>query len=426
MKGIMITAPSSGSGKTMITAALLRAMLNLDFDVCAFKTGPDYIDTAFLKEASKKDAGNLDMHLQGKKGIRKAISMGSGEYCVIEGAMGYFDGIYNTFENSSYDISKELEVNSILVYTPEAEMFSAIPKIKGMAEFPGSTIKAVILNRVSEGYYNMLKEQIEKYTGLYVLGFVPELKDIQIESRHLGLLQSMEIEDMDARLEKAAEVIKKNIDMELLFKLMKDIDSMPIEYPKKTNYKIAIAKDKAFSFYYRENIKLLSSCCSVEYFSPLKDSSLPECDLLYLGGGYPEVFRNELSDNKPMLNSIKAFAERDGFIYAECGGFMYLTEYIEDSPMVGVFKGKSTMTKKLQNFGYANIALKEDCVLGKRGDIIPAQEFHKSISEVQGNTIYRVNNTLGDRVWQCGYSYKNVLAGYPHINFLCLEGRHIR
>jgi len=418
MKGIMITAPSSGSGKTMITVGILRAMINMGIDVCAFKTGPDYIDTAFLKEASKKDAGNLDLHLQGEYGIKKSIHMGEGEYCIIEGAMGYFDGKYNTFENSSYDISNHLKVNSILVYTPEAEMFSAVPKIKGMADFENSTIKAVILNKVSERYYNMLKPQIEKYTGLYVLGHLPEINDIQIESRHLGLVQNMEIEDMDIRIEKAAEIIKKNIDMEFLIELMKDIEDMPIEYPERRNIKVAIAKDKAFSFYYRENLKLFSSCCSVEYFSPLRDSSLPECDLLYLGGGYPEVFRKELSGNKLMLASIKAFAEKGGYIYAECGGFMYLTDYIEDCSMVGIFKGRSIMTKHLQHFGYADIMLKEDCMLGKKGDKLTVHEFHKSASEVVGNTLYRVSNTNGDKVWYCGHSHKNVLAGYPHLNFL--------
>jgi cobyrinic acid a,c-diamide synthase len=418
MKGIMITAPGSGSGKTMITVGILRALLNMGFDVCAFKTGPDYIDTAFLKEASKKEAGNLDLHLQGEEGLKKSLHMGEGEYCVIEGAMGYFDGIYNTFENSSFDISRQLNVNSILVYTPEAEMFSAVPKIKGMAEFEGSTIKGVILNRVTEKHYKMLKVQIEKYTGLYVLGFVPEIHDMEIESRHLGLVQSMEIIDMDIRIEKAAEAIQKNIDIEFLINIMEDIEDMPAEYPEKRNIKVAIAKDKAFSFYYRENLKLLSNCCSVEYFSPLRDGSLPECDLLYLGGGYPEVFRRELSDNKSMLSSIKAFAQSGGCIFAECGGFMYLTEYIEGSSMAGIFEGRSIMTEKLQHFGYADIRLKEDCMLGKKGDRLTAQEFHKSVSEVNGNTLYRLNNTMGENVWHCGYSYKNVLAGYPHINFL--------
>ncbi len=402
----------------MVTIGIIRALLNMGFDVCGFKTGPDYIDTAFIKEASKKDAGNLDMHLQGRDGVKKSLYMGEGEYCVIEGAMGYFDGLYNTFENSSYDISRLLGVNSILVYTPDKEMFSAVPKIKGMAEFEGSTIKGVILNRVSEKVYGMLKGQIEKYTGLFVLGYIPQIDDIEIKSRHLGLVQSAEIDDMEDRIEKVASAIRKNIDMKLLVNLMEDICGMPYEHVEKRNIKAAVAMDKAFSFYYRENLKLLAESCSVGYFSPIKDNSLPECDFLYIGGGYPEIFRHELSGNKEMLSSIKSYAKDGGCIYCECGGFMYLTEQIEDCSMVGIFKGKTMLTNKLQRFGYIDIQLKSDCMMGKRGDKLTAHEFHKSISDVKAPALYSIRKTMGDKTWECGYSYKNVLAGYPHINFL--------
>lgn len=403
----------------MITVGILRALVNSGLDVCAFKTGPDYIDTAFLKAASRKEAGNLDMHLQGKAGTRQSILMGDGECCMIEGAMGYFDGKHNTFENSTYEISRHLKVNSVLVYTPEAEMFTAVPKIKGMSEFQDSTIKGLILNKVSENYYLLLKEQIEKYTSLKVLGYMPELKAIEIESRHLGLVQSMEIEDIEEKMDRAAEAVSKTIDLELLLELMEDIDSeVEVEYPEKREIKVAVAMDKAFSFYYRENLELFSKCCSVEYFSPLVDSSIPECDLLYLGGGYPEVFRQELSGNRSMLSSIRAFAENGGVIFAECGGFMYLTEHIEGSPMVGLFPGGSSMTKRLQRFGYADISLKKDCMLGRKGDRLTCQEFHKSVSEVEGETLYEVMSSCREKTWNCGYSIGNVLAGYPHINFL--------
>jgi len=390
----------------------------MGFDICGFKTGPDYIDTAYIKEASKKAAGNLDMHLQGRIGVKEALHMGLGEYCVIEGAMGYFDGIYNTFENSSYDISKHIGVNSILVYTPGAEMFSAVPKIKGMADFEGSTIKGVILNRVSERYYSMLKLQIEKYTGLFVLGYIPQIDDIEIKSRHLGLVQSIETDDAEERIEKIADIIRKNIDMELLVRLMEDIEDIPLGYLEKRDIKAVVARDKAFSFYYAENLKLLENSCYVEYFSPINDSSLPECDFLYIGGGYPEVFRYELSGNEPMLSSVKSYADSGGCIYGECGGFMYLTEYIEDCGMAGIFEGKTVLTKKLQRFGYIDIELKSDCMLGKKGDRLTAHEFHKAVSYTKGTALYSIKKTMEDRVWECGYCCKNVLAGYPHINFL--------
>lgn len=419
MKGIMITAPASGSGKTVVTMGIIRALADTGFNVCGFKTGPDYIDTAFIRTVSGKDAGNLDMHLQGLDGMKMSLSMGEGDYCVIEGAMGYFDGIYNTYENSSFDIAKSLNVNAILVYTLQGEMFSAVPKIKGMADFPGSTIKAVILNRVSEKTFKLLKEPIRKYTGLHLLGFIPKMSDLELKSRHLGLIQSIEVDDINNRIQMAADIIKQNIDLNLLVNLMEEVDFIPVEYPPVRKITVAVARDPAFSFYYRENLKLLSKCCNIEYFSPLTDRELPHCDILYLGGGYPELYKTELAANRTMLASIKAFADRGGCIYAECGGFMYLMEYIEDSRMAGVFPGKSLMTDKLQNFGYIDIELKNDCMLGKAKDRLTGHEFHKSITVLSNpDTVYSIKKNKGDAAWSGGYRYKNVLAGYPHISFL--------
>ena len=421
MKGIMITAPSSGSGKTTVTMGIIRALKRTGKQVACFKTGPDYIDTAFLKEASGLEAGNLDMHLQGQGGMKSAFSLAAGDLCVIEGAMGYFDGIYNTYQNSSYEISKVLDVNCVLVYTPKGEMFSAIPKIQGMAAFEGSKIKGIILNKVSRHYYTLLKEQIEKYTAVKVLGFVPHLKEIEIKSRHLGLVQSTEMQDIHRKIDKAARTIAETVDMNELMDLM---TPMPRPIPhapcpaKKHNITVAIAKDKAFSFYYRENLFMFERACNVVYFSPLYDRQLPPCDLVYLGGGYPEVFKEALSQNIGMLDAIKTFAEDGGCIYGECGGLMYLTAGIENYPMAGVFKGQSVMTEKLQRFGYIDIVLKEDCMLGQAGETLTAHEFHRSVSEVEGQAVFHIRKTMGSKTWACGYTYKNVLAGYPHINFL--------
>jgi cobyrinic acid a,c-diamide synthase len=397
---------------------ILRCLVNHGIDACAFKTGPDYIDTSFLKMASGKDAGNLDMFLQGKKGIRQALSLSHSEYAVIEGVMGYFDGIYNTFENSSYDIAKELNINSVLVYTPEGEMFTAIPKIKGMAEFPGSGIKCVILNNVSESYYKLLKEQIEKFTGVRVLGYLPKDENFALESRHLGLIQCEEIEKIDEIIDKIAEKVSRYIDINAIINLMKEVNTEEFPHVSKTDLKISVASDKAFSFYYRENIKLISDACSVNYFSPLKDEKVPECDILYIGGGYPEVFKEELSENTSMLSSVKQYSKSGGIIYAECGGLMYLLNDIEGFKMSGVLDGKSTITDRLQHFGYADIELKKDCLLGKRGDHLKGQEFHKSVSQVNLDTVYNVKSPMTDYYWNCGYEFNNAFAAYAHINFL--------
>lgn len=428
MKSIMITAPSSGSGKTLITMGLIRALKKRGYSVSAFKTGPDYIDTAFLAAASGdnpyealdnyRKAGNLDIHLQGEEGILQSLSLAEGELSVIEGAMGYFDGVYNTYINSSYDIARKINVNSVLVYTPKGEMFSAVPKIKGMAEFEDSTLKAIILNKVTQQYYELLKEQIEKHTKLKVLGYIPKIEEFEIKSRHLGLIQSREINELESIIEKAAEYINQNIDIDLLFELMSNIHKYKELNYKRRDITVAIALDKAFSFYYRENLQLLHKTCNVVYFSPLKDKVLPKCDLLYLGGGYPEVYKDELSRNTFMRESIKNYIEGDGCVYAECGGFMYLAKYIEDKEMIGIFQAKSSMTPRLQRFGYIDITLDSDCILGSKGDKLTAHEFHKSITEINEEGIYKIQKTMGQKRWSCGYLYKNVLAGYPHINFL--------
>lgn len=418
MKTVLITAPSSGSGKTTITMGILRAIRNKGLDVCAFKTGPDYIDRAFLEKACKGRVGNLDIHLQGKEGMLSALGFSSSEYCVVEGAMGYFDGMHNTYVNSSYDISRELGISSVLVYTPEAELFSAVPKIKGMAEFGASSIKAVLFNNVSEGYYQLLKDALEKHTDIKVLGYLPRLNSVELKSRHLGLVQSIEVEDMEERLEELAKGVEATIDLEAIIGMMKDIPAGDTPDIGKYDIKVAIAMDKAFSFYYTENLDILEKSCEVVYFSPLEDESLPKCDLLYLGGGYPEVFKEQLAGNSAMLASIREFSRSGGHVYSECGGFMYLTGSIDGAEMAGVFPGESRMTESLQNFGYEDIILKKDCMLGSKGDIITAQEFHRSVSEIEGETIFEISKSMGSGTWEGGYIYKNTYGGYSHINFL--------
>ncbi len=402
----------------MVTMGLVRALKNRGYKLSCFKTGPDYIDTAFLAAAAGKEAGNLDLHLQGRVGMKQAFSLADGDLCVVEGAMGYFDGIYNTYEGSSYAVSKELDINTLLVYTPQGEMFTAIPKIKGIVDFEESKIKGVILNRVTMSTYELLKEQIEKYTRVAVLGFLPKMDDLELKSRHLGLVQSMEIVNLEEQIDRMAQAIGAGVDLKAIINLMSDVTGLPFPCPAKRKITVAVARDRAFSFYYRENLRLFETACEVQYFSPLTDNQLPDCDLLYLGGGYPEVFRDQLAANRLMLASIKDHADRGGCIYAECGGMIYLNEQIEDSAAVGIFKGVSKLTDKLQRFGYIEITLLEDCLLGSAGSVLSAHEFHKSQCATEEKEIFQIKKTMGTKTWSCGYRYKNVLAAYPHINFI--------
>lgn len=418
MKAIMITAPSSNTGKTTLTLGIVRAIKNRGLDISAFKTGPDFIDTKYLAVASGKRAGNLDMHLMGKEGMKESIGMNPGEYAVIEGAMGYFDGIYNTFENSSFDISKELEIPAILVYSPKGEMFSAIPKIKGMVDFPMSKIKGIILNKVGKDMFLLLKEKIEEYIDIKVLGYIPYDLSLEVESRYLGLTQAYENPNLDQLISRASEVVEETIDIDEILKMSNEIDTPIYEYQEKRNIRVAVAYDEAFNFYYNENLNLLENICHIEYFSPLKDKEVPDSDLVIIGGGYPELYAKELSENIAMIESIGKEIESGKYVIAEGGGFMYLVSSIEDHPMCNIFDGKSTMKDRLQRFGYVDMTLNKDIIIGERGTFITGNEYHRSIIDIGDKPVFDIKKPKGKREWQCGYTYKNVLAYYQHINFL--------
>lgn len=414
----MIVAPSSNSGKTSISLAIIRALKNRNIDVSAFKTGPDFIDTKLMEIASKKNAHNLDIHMMGEKGLKESMSMNIGQVGIVEGVMGYFDGIYNTFENSSYDISKKLDIPAILVYTPKGEMFSAIPKIRGMVEFEDSKIKGIILNKTSKSMYLLLKEQIEKYIGIEVLGYLPKDQRIKLESNSLGLDTCQDPKDIEEYLDYLGERVEESLDIDRILDFGNSIDLKPYKYPEKRNIKIAIAYDEAFNFYYRENLNLLENICHVEYFSPLNDKDIPDADLIYIGGGYAEDYKNQLNTNVDMRRKLKSIADNGGYILAESAGLMYLLDTIEDMKMTGILKGNGIKTDKLERFGYVNIEFMEDNILGKPGDLLKGQEFHKTKIDTDEKEIFQINKPMSKRNWTCGYKYKNTLGYFQHINFL--------
>ncbi|MFA7534320.1 MAG: cobyrinate a,c-diamide synthase, partial [Tissierellaceae bacterium] len=216
-----------------------------------------------------------------------------------------------------------------------------------------------------------------------------------------------------------ANIAEKTVSIDKILKLASEIQVKPYVYEKKRDIKVAIAYDEAFNFYYNENLKLLETICVVEYFSPIKDKKVPEADLIYLGGGYPELYKEELAANRSMIKSIRNKAESGTFILAEGGGLMYLLSSIEGYSMCGIFKGHGQMTNSLQRFGYVDIELKEDTILGGKGDIIKGNEYHKSIADIDHDPLFSITKPKDNsRRWECGYSFRNVLAYYQHINFL--------
>ncbi|WP_238899863.1 cobyrinate a,c-diamide synthase [Clostridium sp. YIM B02500] len=447
MRSIIISSNCSGGGKTTFTLGLMKVLKSRNFHVQGYKVGPDYIDTAFHKAVTGIASRNLDTFLMGEEGVKKSFQKGSGNIGIIEGVMGLYDGIGASEKGSTYHVSKLLgNMPIVLVLSPKGQSASICAEISGFKNYKDANIVGVVLNSVSEKYYNLLKYAIEKNCNIKVFGYIPKTPEIAVSSRHLGLVQSMEILNLEEKLDICANLMEKYVDIDGIinatqeykistdgdlnnsFKAddkQKSFESLK-EESKNRNLKIGVALDKAFSFYYKDNLEALENLGEVVYFSPINDKELPQnLDFLYIGGGYPEVFKKELENNYSMRKSIKEALDSGLRCYAECGGLMYLTESIDGSEMVGFFHGNSTMTNKLQNFGYCKVKIDNKCFNNKGLEDnefeVNAHEFHKSKVDLDEDNVYEVEKTLynGEVLkWKCGYFKNNTLGGYAHINFL--------
>ena len=415
MKTMIISSNCSGGGKTTFTLGLMKALKNRNYYVQGYKVGPDYIDTGFHTEITGKVSRNLDLHLMGEEGVKASFSRGKGDLAVIEGVMGLYDGRGLDESCSTYSVSKVLDNSPILlVITPKAQSVTLCAEINGIKNFKNANIVGVVLNCISAGFYKLLKPAIEIHCGLKVFGYIPKDDELKLECRHLGLVQSVEVGNLNKKIDYLSEIIEKHIDLDGIIESFKEVKSFEDNYHlSKSNKRIAVAFDEAFRFYYKENLELLEEAGEVIYFSPLRDKKIPEdIDFLYLGGGYPEVFKETLSKNTEMLNSIKEALDNGLKCYAECGGLMYLTGNIDNVNMVGFLNGNSEMTKSLNRFGYATLLFKNI--------EINCHEFHKSKVNLNEETMYDVIKTsyTGEKInWRCGYKKNNTLAGYPHVHF---------
>lgn len=430
MKGIVISSNSSGGGKTTVTLGLMKALKNRNFKVQSYKVGPDYIDSAFHSKITGNPSRNLDLFIMGEEGLKASFSRGNGDVAVVEGVMGFYDGKGIDTSYSTYEVSEILNLPTVLVLSPKAQSATLCAEINGILNFRKNNICGIILNNISPSYYTLLKTTIEANCNIKVFGYLPKNDNLKLQSRHLGLVQSSEVEDLQEKIQLCAELLEEYVDIDGLLEEFTETQKYEDRFHfENRNLKIAIAMDKAFSFYYKENLELLEELGEVQYFSPLNDESLPKnIDFLYLGGGYPEVFYEELSRNKSMTKSIREALENGLRCYAECGGMMYLTKHIyneneEESnkdSLVGFFNGNSYMTKRLQNFGYATVNINVDSEILHKGLKINCHEFHKSYVDNEEDKIYDVvkENYLGNlKSWQCGYVKNNTLGAYAHVHF---------
>ncbi len=438
MKKILIAGTNSGVGKTTISLGIMQALTKRNLKVQPYKVGPDYIDPSYHTFITGRYSRNLDSYMLDDEKIKYIVknSSNNADISVIEGVMGLYDGYGIDLDDctSSYT-SKLLKAPVILVINAKAMATSAAAMVLGYKMLDTNVnIAGVITNNVrSESHYNMLKEAIEKYTGVEVLGYFPPNKDFSLESRHLGLVPSMEIETLKIKFDNLADEIEKYINIDRILEIAEteefdtdfNLDNF-IEDNQMNNKTIAVAYDKAFNFYYRENIELFEKLgLNIKYFSPMEDRQLPKCDYIYIGGGFPEIFGKELHENKEIRQAILSAHEKNIPIYAECGGLMYLGSKLEDNnknvfDMVGIFNGCSKMTSSLKRFGYCLGEATEDTILSKKGEIIKGHEFHHSIFESDEKCAYHMQKIKADKVvdeWAGGYSKNNTLATYLHTHF---------
>lgn len=437
----MICAPSSGSGKTLITCALLRILERHGHRCASYKCGPDYIDPMFHSKVLSIPSRNLDLFLMGEEGIARALEKGSygKDIGVLEGVMGFYDGMKaDSVEGSSYDICRITATPAILVVNCRGMSKSVVALIKGFADYDKEgLIKGVILNNVSPMIADSLKKDIEDELRIPVIGALPKLSERFLESRHLGLVMPSEIEDVLAKIDIVAASLEKRLDIDKLIKITGsagDIkrcistDNEPYSSIKAAGLshdtkpvKVGIAMDEAFCFYYQDNLDLLKEMgAEITFFSPIHDSKLPDVSRIILGGGYPELYARELADNISMKMDIVRAADNGMPILAECGGFMYLQDSLSapdgaSYKMAGVLKGSGSMRDRLGHFGYVSVSSISDNPYLQGTEELKAHEFHYYDTTDNGDTCLLTKPS--GRSWQGMQVYKNVFAGFAHLYY---------
>ena len=430
MNRILISGTNSNCGKTTITMALLAAFQHKGLEIASFKSGPDYIDPMFHRKVFNVETHNLDPYFSTEEMLCDQFIRNCGkDLSIIEGAMGYYDGIGVEGRASAWQVAKSIKAPAVLIIDAKGMSNSAAAIIKGFKEFKvDSMVEGVIFNNISPMLYPLLRDIVES-AGVKAYGFLPREEKYSIGSRNLGLITADEIEDIKEKINGLRELAEKYIDLDGLFELAKSapvleasdefkelIKTSSISDSNESKPRIAVSRDNAFCFMYMENIEILEDLgCEVVYFSPLNDEELPKnISGLYLCGGYPELYKEELSNNKKMCLAIKEIIGSGIPTIAECGGFMYLHDSIENIPMVGFIEGNCIKTDKLQRFGYIEIKALHDNLLCNEGDSIRVHEFHYYDSENCGES-FMAKKASNGLEYLCCHGSDSLYAGFPHI-----------
>lgn len=431
---VMFAATRSGSGKTTVTCGVLAALKKQNIKVQAYKCGPDYIDPMFHRTVLGIDTGNLDTFFADADAIGRILARDTkdAELIVMEGVMGYYDGVGGTTTMaSSYELSKVTKTPVVLIVDAKGASVTLAAIIRGIMEYKkDSRIVGVILNRVSPMFYSRIKHVIETECGIPVLGYLPEDASFAVPSRHLGLLQPDEMQKQRDWVETVAEAARKTIDIDGILEIAAQAEMLQIQkatgetekskFP--AGYRIGVARDAAFSFYYRENLRMLEDMgATLVYFSPLTDAHVSEVDALIFGGGYPELYAKQLYENQSMRASVWQALEAGMPCHAECGGFLYLGKSLADAEgnvyeMVGFLDGAGFRTERLQRFGYVELAPQEADAFAVN-TVLRGHEFHYWDSTDCGDACLAWKPLSKQKTYPCMVKKKATFAGFPHLYY---------
>ena len=435
---VMFAAMRSGSGKTTVTCGVLAALKKQNIKVQAYKCGPDYIDPMFHRTVLGIDTGNLDTFFAGADAIGRILARDTknAELIMMEGVMGYYDGVGGTTTMaSSYELSKDTKTPVVLIVDAKGASVTLAATIRGIMEYKkDSRIAGVILNRVSPMFYSRIKHVIETECGIPVLGYLPEDASFAVPSRHLGLLPPGEMQKQRDWVETVAEAARKTIDIDGILEIAAQAEMLQIQkatgetekckFP--AGYRIGVARDAAFSFYYRENLRMLEDMgATLVFFSPLADAHVPEVDALIFGGGYPELYAKQLYENQSMRVSVRQALEYGMPCHAECGGFLYLGKSLADAEgnvyeMVGFLDGAGFRTERLQRFGYVELAPQEADAFAVN-TILRGHEFHYWDSTDCGGACLAWKPLSKQKTYPCMVKKKGTFAGFPHLYYAGAE-----
>ncbi|WP_026674989.1 cobyrinate a,c-diamide synthase [Alkalihalobacterium bogoriense] len=432
---IVIAGTNSGVGKTTLTLGIMAALRQRGLVVQGFKCGPDYIDPSYHTAVTGRHSRNVDSWMLEHDVVKEVFSSASqdADISIIEGVMGFYDGKSPESNiGSTAEISQLLEAPVLLIVNISSMARSAAAIVKGFQMLDESiTIAGVIVNQAgSKGHYELCKKAIEKECGVKVLGYLVKGDTPKIPSRYLGLIPAIERGELDGLFTELGEKVAERIDLDAVVHISEQVQEIKYEpvlfsdESVKPTVKIAVAHDAAFNFYYEENLHLLRQAgAELVYFSPLAGETLPkQVDGLYIGGGFPEEFAKELSEHSELQNDIRAVA-RELPIFAECGGYMFLTERIITTdgqcyPMVGVIQGEVTMQSKLAALGYREVTSLHDNIILQAGEKAKGHEFHYSTiacANENKEKAYHVKALRKDG--EEGYCSENIVAGYTHLHF---------